>query len=112
MPTDQQATPKLRWYQFSLRSLFIVTTAFAAFLSWQSCLEYRRQAVIAEIKALGGNVSVAEPTLLHLYPFFPGERVAEVTIPYSEAKKFDVDDLCVFPSIQTITFNDVQIENS
>ena len=112
MPIDQQATPKLRWYQFSLRSLFVVTTAFAAILSWQSCLEYRRQAVIAEIRALGGNVSVTEPTLFHLHPFFPGERVADVTIPYSEAQKFDVDHLRVFPSIQTITFNNDQIEIS
>ena len=36
MPTDQSAKPKpkLRWYQFSLRSLFLLTFAVAVVSSW------------------------------------------------------------------------------
>jgi hypothetical protein len=111
MSADQPVKPKLRlrWYQYRLRTLLIITTAFAAFLSWRSCLEYRRQALIAEIKALGGNVTVAKPTF---FPAFSGERVTDITFPYGKANKIDLNRLKIFSGIKTITFRDVEIENA
>ena len=50
---------KLRWYQYSLRSLFILTTLVAFACSWYATVMHnavKRRAAIAEIIELGGAV--------------------------------------------------------
>jgi len=52
--------PKRRWYQYSLRSMFILTTLFAIACSWYA-YERRKtakvRAAIAEIEKLGGKAN-------------------------------------------------------
>ncbi len=56
--------PKRRWYQFSLRSLFVVMTLFAIACSWYA-YEMKeaanRRATVAEILELGGHVYYYDP---------------------------------------------------
>ncbi len=57
MPDSQP--PKLRWYQYSIRTLFIITTLFAIACSWYAYemqKAAKRRAAIAEIEKLGGWV--------------------------------------------------------
>jgi hypothetical protein len=61
---SEPSKPKLRWYQFSLRSLFILTTLVAIVCSWYvSWYAVERQktakirAAVAEITKLGGEAS-------------------------------------------------------
>jgi uncharacterized protein YjbI with pentapeptide repeats len=54
-------TPRTRWTQFSLRTVFLVVTASCAALSvWVVPAERQRQAVVA-IRALDGEVAYASP---------------------------------------------------
>lgn len=45
--------PKLRWFRFSLRTLFVVITLIAVCLGWQASIVCERQALLAEGKARG-----------------------------------------------------------
>jgi hypothetical protein len=59
------AKPKLRWYQFSLRSLFILMTLVACACSWYAYEmneAAKRRAVIEKIEKLGGFVRYYDPT--------------------------------------------------
>ena len=51
--------PKRRWYQYSLRTLFIITTLFALVCGWYAYemqKAAKRRAAIAEFEKLGGRV--------------------------------------------------------
>ncbi len=63
---------KLRWYQYSLRSLFILTTLVALACSWYATVMHnaaKRRAAIAEIEKLQGQVKYYGD------PFFDGTFV-------------------------------------
>jgi len=58
------ARHKLRWYQFSLRSLFVMMTLFGVGCSWYAYemdKAAKRRAAIAEITKLGGSVYYFNP---------------------------------------------------
>ncbi|MGA7701746.1 MAG: hypothetical protein WCB27_19235, partial [Thermoguttaceae bacterium] len=66
LPTAAQKPPKLRWYQWRLRSLFILTLLVAIGMSWLTVTiqNQRKQKAAAEaITKLGGTVQ-SEPTWL------------------------------------------------
>ena len=57
--------PKRRWYQYSLRSLFVLMTLFALVCSWYAYemqKAAKRRAAIAEIEKLGGEVQYYDPS--------------------------------------------------
>ncbi len=57
--------PKRRWYQFSLRTLFIITTLFAIPCSWYAYEmneAAKRRAAIEKIEKLGGEVIYYDAT--------------------------------------------------
>src|SRR5437867_11243655 len=57
--------PKLRWYQFSLRSMFIVVTLLAIPCGWYGMKMQqvkRQREVVAAIVKLGGRVEWLEPS--------------------------------------------------
>jgi len=65
-------TPNRRWYQYSLRSLFVLTTLVAACCSWYAYEmneAAKRRAAIMEINKLGGMVSYYDAS----QPQFGGE---------------------------------------
>ena len=56
---DMTDKPKRRWFQYSLRTLFIITTLVAIACSWYVCemqKAAKRRAAIAEIEKQGGYV--------------------------------------------------------
>jgi len=57
------ANPKRRWYQYSLRSMFILTTLVAIACSWYAYEmneAAKRRTAIDEIEKLGGEVGYAD----------------------------------------------------
>ena len=66
LPTAEKKQPKLRWYQYSLRSLFLLTLLVAIGMSWLAVTmrNQRKQKAAAEaIEKAGGTVK-SEPTWL------------------------------------------------
>src|SRR3974377_1265771 len=60
------ATPRLRWFQYRLRSLFVLTTLVAIGCSWLAVTiqaERREKAAAEAIEKAGGRVA-SEPTWL------------------------------------------------
>jgi hypothetical protein len=56
-----------RWFRYSLRTMFVVMTAFAVWLGWQSFTVRARRLSIETIEAGGGLVYVYDPD----YPLQP-----------------------------------------
>jgi len=52
-----QAPPRCRWFQFSLRTLFIVVTLLAVWLGWNLYQVGERVEAVREIERNGGSVS-------------------------------------------------------
>ena len=66
LPTAEKKQPKLRWFQYSLRSLFLLTLLVAIGMSWLTVTmqNQRKQKAAAEaIEKAGGTVGT-EPTWL------------------------------------------------
>jgi hypothetical protein len=65
LPTAEQP-PKLRWFQYRLRSLFILTTLVAIACSWAAVemQNQRKQGAAAEVIKKAGGLVKAEPTWL------------------------------------------------
>ncbi|MCE9548502.1 MAG: hypothetical protein K8T25_23755 [Planctomycetia bacterium] len=58
--TDPSPKPKRRWFQFSLRTLFLVTTLDAilfALLGWWSYKARQQREAVAALEKVGGTVS-------------------------------------------------------
>jgi hypothetical protein len=55
-----QAAPKRRWFQFSLRTLFVVVTVFAIWLGWQLKTVRDRKVLADWIAENGGRVFYVE----------------------------------------------------
>jgi len=56
--------PKRRWYQYSLRSLFVLTTLVAiacSWYAWEMNEAAERRAAIAKIEKAGGNIGYYDP---------------------------------------------------
>ena len=64
--TAQQPEPKLRWFQYRLRSLFILTFLVAIACSWLTVTirDQRKQGAVAKEIERDGRVTVSEPTWL------------------------------------------------
>lgn len=54
--TDKPAKPSRRWFQFSLRTLLILTTVIAALLAWWSYKAHQQRAAVAALERAGGVV--------------------------------------------------------
>jgi hypothetical protein len=67
-PAAEKKQPKLRWYQWRLRSLFILTLLVAIGMSWLTVTiqnQRKQKAAVKEIVKAGGSVSVGyQPTWL------------------------------------------------
>ena len=50
------STPRRRWYQYSLRSLFLVTLALALWLGWICHKANQQKKAVEAIRGLGGGV--------------------------------------------------------
>ena len=65
-PTAERKPPKLRWYQWRLRSLFVLTLLVAIGMSWLTVTmrnQRKQKAAAEEIKTAGGTVGLS-PTWL------------------------------------------------
>jgi hypothetical protein len=89
---------KRRWYQFSLRTLFLVVTAFGVLLGWESHVVRQRLAALEEVKRAGGcSLSTVELCRecdeLHILP----PKEVSATIPFYRAWFGDesVPSICV-----------------
>jgi len=49
-----RALPRRRWFQFSLRTMFVVVTVFAVWLGWQLKIVNERQAFLLWVENTGG----------------------------------------------------------
>jgi hypothetical protein len=64
LPTAETPKTKLRWYQYSLRSLFVLTTLVAIGMSWVATKIQQKRAerlALSQIEKLGGLVHVIGP---------------------------------------------------
>jgi hypothetical protein len=69
-----------RWFNFSLRMLFVVMTLICCYLGWQSSIVRKRQALLREIK--GSVAYQVIPALEYANRLPPGGPIARVaTIP-------------------------------
>jgi len=71
MTDTETPKPKRRWYQYSLRTLFVVMTMVACFCSWYAYEmneAAKRRAAIEEIKTIGGMVFYYDADI---YPVMP-----------------------------------------
>ena len=66
LPTAEMKPPKLRWYQWRLRSLFVLTLLAAIGMSWLTVIrqDQRKQKAAAEALTKAGEKSTSEPTWL------------------------------------------------
>ena len=65
-PAAEKSQPKLRWFQYRLRSLFLLTLVVAIGMSWLTVTmrNQRQQKAAAEAIEKAGGVVTAEPTWL------------------------------------------------
>ncbi|HEY2841704.1 MAG TPA: hypothetical protein VGJ26_21265 [Pirellulales bacterium] len=69
--------PRRRWFQFGLRTVFVVVTAFAVCLGWELSIVRERQAVKQWIESNGG-----ECWTLQEFAKFPGQLSDETVPPW------------------------------
>ncbi len=87
--------PKLRWFQFSLRSLMLFVTACAVACSWLAVTiqgQRRQGTVAAAIEKAGGRVQSEQTWLGKLLRDGSLVRVTVVTLSESATDA----DLCIF----------------
>lgn len=89
-----------RWFAFSLRTLFVLVTAFAIWLGWNLSIVRERQAMWNSIEARGGSING-----LNDYPFdYDGP---EVEVPLPRRILGDRAALIIF--LETEEFSDEEI---
>jgi hypothetical protein len=66
LPSVEEKPPKLRWFQYRLRSLFVLTTLVAIACSWLTVTmqEQRKQKAAAEVIEKAGGMVISERTWL------------------------------------------------
>jgi len=109
--------PKLRWYQFSLRTLLIVTLVVAVFFGWVASSRLRRAKqnreamaevfkVKAEIENLGGRVVMAfDRAAGVLY-------IAEVRIPQGPFGEAELEHLKGLTKIEYLSLSYTQVTDA
>src|SRR5689334_20201120 len=104
--------PKRRWFQFSLRTLLLVTTASAAGLGWvirERKLCQQGQAAISTVKAREGALRCEQSWLdrpAWLFPVLGNDsfrRVSDVVTPYGS----DLEILTAFPRLKKLDLSDL-----
>lgn len=69
-PASQPAPRRRRWiFNYSLRTLFVVTTLLCVWLGWQSSVVHKRQALRGELK---GNMAYQFVPAAELFKRYPG----------------------------------------
>jgi len=109
MTDIETPNPKRRWYQYSLRTLFVLMTLFAIFCSWYSYelkQAAKRRAAVEAIRRAGGQVyyildapdsdgctRIGEklPTLVWLQPFTGQVEVFSVSFSDAATKVTDAE---------------------
>jgi hypothetical protein len=77
--------PKRHWFQFSLRTLFIMLTVFGVWLGWQANVVHERKAMRNWIESGGGRLSVFYPP----QPL-PGTNLIILTGDFPDGEDFTV----------------------
>jgi hypothetical protein len=77
---------KRRWYQFSLRTLFLVVTAVGVWLGWEAHVVRERKAALEEIQRAGGSSwTMADFCQLWDQLQEPRPKEASATVPFVRA---------------------------
>lgn len=90
-PTAEAKPPSLRWYQYSLRSLFVLTILVAVVMSFvavQMQNSRRQKAAIAEIEKAGGDVQLgnaSEKYYVFLNSCPVDDKLLKAMIPHIKA---------------------------
>src|SRR5688572_26854602 len=72
--TDQ---PRLRWFRFGLRTLFVVVTLLCCYLAWETSVVRQRKAALQELRSKGGiHIVTAQAG----QPSLSNPRVAQVSL--------------------------------
>jgi hypothetical protein len=114
LPAAETKQPKLRWYQYSLRSLFLLTTLVAIGMSYVAVTmkNQRQQKAAAEAIEKAGGSAKTEPTWL-------GEvlrddslvRVTEVSLAFG-ATDGALTDIHGLGQLQVLWLNSTQVTDA
>ena len=93
------APPKRRWYQYSLRTLFVVMTLVAVLVTWLRVIPVQRQqAAVRTVQRLGGHWWYDEPSqdeswiIRKLRDYLPRDYIDDVIgIGFEGCKATDAD---------------------
>ncbi len=114
--------PKRRWLQFSLRTLFVLTTLFALWIGWRVHLVRKHKQAVDAIQQLGGSIQFhsdladdAEPStppwvenlLAKLFP----AKVHSVYFPDSTTDA-DLAHLAAFQHTERLDLDNTQISDA
>ena len=115
LSTAEKKPPKLRWYQWRLRSLFVLTLLVAVAMSWLTVMmrnQRKQKAAAEEITKAGGKV-MTEPTWLG--KLLRDDSLVIVTfVDLYKTKTTDagLDRLKVLTELQTLTLWDAKITDA
>jgi hypothetical protein len=97
--------PKRRWFQFSLRTMFVVITAFGVWLGWQFHVIQNRKALIKHLESNGGTIgysgdSPLQPKISWFRQLLGDRAVQFISLGNSDAPSEPVK--AVFPEADII----------
>jgi internalin A len=114
--TPDLIPPRRRWFRFSLRTLLLAMTLLACWLGYQVWRWNERDKAIAQLRALGGEVSFGtNPTPKWLVAMFgekPFRRVGIVNLHRLPATDEHLQLMAWFPDLETVTINGTQVTDA
>ncbi len=96
--TSPTITPRRRWYQFSLRSLFVLTTVSAVLLAYETHRVRQQKQALATVRELGGSVFYNYDAPFGLHRVIDDDylsRVVGIDLSFSATTDADIERLKV-----------------
>ncbi|MBI2826035.1 MAG: hypothetical protein HYX69_15225 [Planctomycetia bacterium] len=114
---DAQPKPRRRWFQFRLRTMFLLVTLFALWLGWQVNLARQRIAFREALFAKGGYV---EWDSSYEFPPIPSFRewflddypVQKIRVPYMWEAEFRADAKRLFPEATYLPLSQQELDEN
>ena len=94
-----------RW-QFSLRTLLVVTSLAAMYFAYAVQQDAARRKLVEQIEDVGGSVKYDES---RAFALFRSQRVVEIAIPYSRICEVKASRLKSFRSLSALRLMDVDM---